>query len=157
MKKHKFNWVDGLVIVVVLLLVAGTCLKFLVMDTTAVGRETVPFTYQVQISGVRQYTVDAIAVGDSLYEKEGKGYVGVIEHVTAEPALSLALYPDGTAKDVPVEGRFDVTVTVTAEGTPDRGVYKVGTYGIRVGHATSYFTKYSEWEGTVVSLAETEQ
>lgn len=157
MKKHKFNWVDGLVIVVVLLLAAGTCLKFLVMDTTAVGRETVPFTYQVRISGVRQYTVDAIAVGDSLYEKEGKGYVGVIESVTAEPAMSMAAYPDGTAKDVPVEGRFDVVVTVTAEGTPDRGVYKVGTYGIRVGHSASYFTKYSEWDGTVVSLTENKQ
>lgn len=157
MKKHKLNWVDGLVIAVLLLLVAGTCLKFLVMDTTAVGRETVPFTYQVRISGVRQYTVDALAVGDSLYEKEGKGYVGVIESVTTEPALSMAPYPDGTAKDVPVEGRFDVTVTVSANGTPDRGVYKVGTYGIRVGHASAYFTKYSEWEGTVVSLAETDQ
>ncbi len=157
MKQHKFNWVDGLVIVVILLLVAGTCLKFFVMDTTAVGRETVPFTYQVKIANVRQYTIDALQAGDYLYENEGKGQVGVIESVTAEPANSLAPFPDGTAREIPVEDRFDVTVTVSAEGTLENDVYKVGPYGIRVGHKATYFTKYSEWEGTVVSLAENAQ
>lgn len=157
MKQHKFNWVDGLVIAVILLLVAGTCLKFFVMDTTSVSRETSAFTYQVKIANVRQFTIDAIQAGDGLYENEGKGQVGVIESVTAEPAMSLAPLPDGTARDVPVEDRFDVTLTVSAEGVLDSGVYKVGTYGIRVGHTATYLTKYSEWEGTVVSLMETDQ
>ena len=154
MKKHKFNWIDGLVIAVIVLLVAGTCLKFFVMDTTSVGRATTPFTYEVKISGVRQYTVDAIQAGDALFESEGKGQVGVIEEITAEPAVAVASYPDGTTREVSVEDRYDVILTVSAEGVLDGGVYKVGTYDIRVGHKAGYFTKYSDWEGAIVSLTE---
>lgn len=152
MKQHKFNWIDGLVIAVLLLLVAGTCLKFLVIDKTAVTREGVSFTYEVRIEGVRQYTIDALSEGDTLYESEGKGAVGVIESISSEPAMTTAAYPDGTTKEIPIEDRYDVTVTVSAQGIIDGGSYQVGTYDIGVGRQTGYFTKYSTWSGTIQSL-----
>lgn len=157
MKQHKFNWIDGLVLAVVLLLAAGTCLKFLVMDKTAVTREGVSFTYEVRIEGVRQYTIDAITEGDTLYESEGKGVVGVIESISTEPATNTAAYPDGTTKEVPIEDRYDVTVTVSAQGTAEGGRYQVGTYDIGVGRDTSYFTKYSAWSGTIRSITGPEE
>lgn len=157
MKKHKLNWIDGLVIAVLLLLVAGTCVKFLVMDKTAVTREEVPFTFDVQIKSVRQYTIDALSEGDTLYETEGKGSVGVIQSISYEPAISTASYPDGTTREVPMEDRYDVTLTVSAQGTRHGDSYQVGTYDIGVGRETSYFTKYSTWGGTIISLTETPQ
>ena len=45
MKKHRFSWIDGLIIAVVLVLIAGTCVKFLVKDKTSATRQTVSFTY----------------------------------------------------------------------------------------------------------------
>lgn len=152
MKKHKFTWIDGLVIAVAVLLIAGTCVKFLLVDKTDVTRQTVPITYQIQIQGVRQFTVDALQVGDTVYEKEGKGAVGVIENVTVEPGHSAAPYPDGTARDVTMEDRYDVTVTISADAVLDGSVYRVGVYGIRVGHEGEYFTKYSIWHGTVSAI-----
>ena len=154
MKTHKFTWIDGLIIAVIILLAAGTAVKFLVLDKTAVTRQTTPITYQVKIEGVRQYTVDALAVGDTLYETEGKGAVGIIEDVTAAPAEMTTGYPDGTVQTVSREGRFDVTLTVSAEAVLEDSVYKVGVYRVRVGHTGDYFTKYSAWMGTVCSLSE---
>lgn len=152
MKKHKFTWIDGLVIAVAVLLIAGTCVKFLVADKTVVTRETVPITYQIQIQGVRQFTIDALQVGDTVYEKEGKGAVGVIENVAVAPGQSAAPYPDGTARNVETEDRYNVTLTLSADAVLDGGIYRVGVYGIRVGHETEYFTKYSVWHGTVSAM-----
>lgn len=152
MKKHKFTWIDGLVIAVVVLLIAGTCVKFLVADKTVVTRETIPITYQIKIQGVRQFTIDALQVGDTVYEKEGKGAVGVIENITVEPGQSTAPYPDGTARSVETEERYDVTVTLSADAVLDGSVYRVGVYGICVGRETEYFTKYSIWHGTVSAI-----
>lgn len=152
MKKHKFHWIDGLVLAVVVLLIAGTCLKFLVLDTTSVKKETVDFSYQIRIANLRQYTVEALQVGDTLYDNEGKGQVGVIEEIAVEDAVSSVSYPDGTFTQVPVEGRFDVTLTLRAQGVPEDGTYKVGTYTIKVNQENLYFTKYSIWNGSVVGI-----
>lgn len=154
MKKHQFTWIDGLVIAVAILLIAGTCVKFLLVDKTDVTRQTVPITYQIQIEGVRQFTADALRVGDTVFEKEGKGAVGVIENVTTAPGQSAAPYPDGTVKNVETEDRYNVTVTLSADAVLDGSTYRVGVYGICVGHETDYFTKYSAWHGTVSAILE---
>lgn len=152
MKKHKFTWLDGLVIAVAVLLIAGTCVKFLLVDKTDVTRQTVPITYQIRIEGVRQFTIDALQAGDTVYEKEGKGAVGVIENITVEPGHSAAPYPDGTARNVETEDRYNVTLTLSADAVLEGSVYRVGVYGICVGHETEYFTKYSVWHGTVSAI-----
>lgn len=67
MKKRKFTWIDALVILVAVVLIAGTFLKFFVKDTTSVTRESVPFTYQIKIESIRQCTIDTLQVGDTVY------------------------------------------------------------------------------------------
>ena len=152
MKQHKFNWVDGVVIAVILLLIAGTVLKFVVLDPNARQKQTVDFTYQVEINGVRQYTVDALQVGDTLFDDAGKAAVGVIESIETEQAQTVGYMPDGTAVLAPVEDRLDVTLTLRAQGVPEKDFYKVGTYEIKVNQTSLYFTKYSIWSGRVVSI-----
>lgn len=152
MKKHRFSWIDGLIIAVVLVLIAGTCVKFLVKDKTSATRQTVSFTYELKISSVRQYTVDALQVGDTLYEEEGKGAVGTISSITTTPAKATIYLPDGTISEGISDERMDVVLTVTAEGYPEDGGYKVGTYHILVNSSTVYFTKYSIWNATVCAI-----
>lgn len=152
MKKHKFTWIDAVVIVVVVLLIAGTCVKFLVNDTTSVTQDSVEFTYQLRISNIRQMSVDSLQVGDAVYDNEGKGCVGVISAVDVEPYTTTYNTDSGEIVNTTVEGRYTVILTLTADGTPTGDTYKVGTYTLNVNSASTYFTKYSIWSATIISI-----
>ncbi len=152
MKKHPLTWIDGLVIAVLALLAAGTCVKFLGKDTATAKEATQELTYVLEIQGVRQYTVDALAEGDTVYDSEGKGAVGVISAIEMAPAATTISYPDGTTSEGTLEDRLDVYVTVTAQGCQENGAIRVGTYDIRVNGTNIYYTKYSTWSATVTEL-----
>lgn len=154
MKQHKFNWVDALVLLVVLALVAGTVVKFLVLDPNKRQQAQVPITFQVEVKGVREATRDAIQVGDGLYDNEGKGQVGTITAIDSAPAETWATFPDGTTRLVPSENRYDLTLTLTANAVQEGQVYKVGAYAINANQSTIYFTKYSIWSGRIISVQE---
>lgn len=152
MKKHKFTWVDGLIIAVVALLMIGTGVKFLLKEETAVNNVEQEFTYQLQIKSLRKVSVDSLRVGDELFDNEGKGSVGHISNIAVTDAVSNGYYPDGTIHEVPVEDRYDVVLTVTAKGVPMDGAYQVGTYDIRVNNFSTYYTKYSIWSAITLSI-----
>lgn len=152
MKKHKFTWFDGLIALIVVALIAGTCVKFLLLDKTTVSKPTEEVHYTVTIRCVRQYTVDALQVGDTLFESEGKGAIGVISDIeVAQNEYAVACY-DGTVKTGGQENRYDVILHITADGTVANGHYEIGTYDIYNNLQTAFFTKYSTWSGYVSSL-----
>lgn len=152
MKKFKFTWFDGLLVVILLVLIAGTCIKFLFLGHTSTAKAEDSFTYTIQIEGLRSYTVDAIQVGDALYEEAGKGCVGTISDVSVTPAVSFIYLDDGTVVEAPVENRYNMVVTVSAQGTVSDSGYEIGTYDIFVNHTDTFFTKYSIWYGYVQSI-----
>lgn len=152
MKKHKFNWVDGLILAVVLLLIAGTAVKFLVRDTTSVKKEQVDFQYQLLIHGVRDVTVDSLQVGDTVFDNEGKGAVGVISDIAVSEAPTIISRADGTMVQGVMEDRYDVVLTLDAQGEPANRTYKIGTYEIKVNQSSTYFTKYSIWSAKIIAI-----
>ena len=154
MKKHRFTWFDGLILGLILLLLAGTAVKFLVLDPSARQQTAVPFSMELKISGLRQYSVDAIQEGDALYEDAGKAMVGVITGIRAEPAEAEASFPDGTIETVPVEDRFDIYLTVSATGVKKDGIYQIGTYRLRQNDSILFYTKYSIWTGQIRDILE---
>jgi hypothetical protein len=152
MKKHRFNWIDGLVLVVVVLLIAGTCYKFLGRDPTAQRQDQVDFTFDLRIEGVRQFTVDAIQVGDTIYDSSAKIALGTITNVAAIPAETTIYYPDGTLVKGTLEDRYDVVVTVESQGVRNDGVLQVSTCDIQMNRSATYYTKYSVWNAQLVAL-----
>lgn len=154
MKERKFKWFHGLVLAVILLLIAGTAVKFLVLDPSSRNKAHLDISYEIKITGVRQYTVDAIEAGDTLYDNSGKGEVGQIAEIRTEQATSLCVFPDGTTDWVPMEDRFDVYLTVRAQAVEDEGEYRVGAYTMRVNQFSTYFTKYSIWSGRIMEIRE---
>lgn len=153
MKNHKFTWIDGLVIAVVVILLAGSFLKFFVKDSTALNQETIAFEYQLRIAGIRQVSVDSLQVGDSLFDNGSKEYVGVISDIQVKPAETTFHVPDGTIEKATYENRFDVTLTISAEGVPSAEGYRVGTTDLSVNRNATYFTKYSIWNATLLSMS----
>jgi hypothetical protein len=155
MKKHKFNWIDGLVLAVVVLLIAGTCFKFLGNNYTSKRQEQVDFTFDLRIDGVRQFTVDAIQPGDTIYDSSAKVALGTITAVSASPAETTVSYPDGTLRKATLEDRYDVIVTVESQGVRNDGVLQVSTCDIQINRTATYYTKYSIWSAQLVALETT--
>ena len=154
-KKHRLNWVDILVVALVVLLVAGTCVKILVLDPMGASSRAVHVSYQMKIGGIRQYSVDALAVGDQIFTETGKAPVGVITAIEVRDNESLSAYPDGTVKETHAEDRYDVYLTVETDAVEDGvGGYKVGTYNLRCNSSVNYITKYQSFYGQVLTISE---
>ena len=156
MKQHRFNWVDGLVILVILGLIAGTFVKFYLLRPVEIQQETVEIEYTIRITGVRQYSVDALQVGDTVYDDDSKTNLGTISAIQTETARKFVSFPDGTTRPVDIQDRFDILLTVRADAVFDGGFYKIKTCAVKPNQTTSFFTKYLAWSGRVLSVGEVE-
>lgn len=153
MKKFRFNWIDGLIVVLVIGLVAGTYMKFRVSDKTSVVEPQSAITYQVQLLNVRQYTVDLLQEGDHLYDSESGKDIGVIQSVEVSPATSLAQNQEGELNWAETDDRFDLILTVEGQGTVSNNVYTINhTYTLNVGSFRQFQTKYTSWQGRVWAI-----
>lgn len=152
MKNRKFTWIDGLALVVVLGLVLGTCARFVLSDAGETKKNGDTFQYTLKIDGVRQVTVDALQVGDTVYNNDGKAQVGVISQIQVSDAETTIEQEDGTIAEGKILDRYDVVLTLTAEGTRKDGEYRIGTYTIKVNQLADYYTKYCAWSANVTSV-----
>lgn len=153
MKKFRLNWIDALIVVLVIGLVAGTYMKFRVSDKTSITEPQSTITYQVQLLNVRQYTVDLLREGDHLYDSESGKDIGVIQSVEAVPATSLAQNQEGQLNWAETDNRFDLILTVEGQGTVSNNVYTINhTYTLNVGSFRQFQTKYTYWQGRVWSI-----
>lgn len=152
-KNFRLNWVDLLILVLVIGLAAGTYMKFRVSDTTNVVEPQTPITYQVQITNIRKTTVDALQVDDTLFDDSSKQAVGVIKDIEVTPALTLAVDTEGVYHWTDTDDRYDVILTVQAEGSVSGNVYTVGRiYPLNIGSFRDFFTKYSTWQGRIWAI-----
>ena len=153
MKKFRLNWIDALIVVLVIGLVAGTYMKFRVSDKTSVTEPQSTITYQVQLLNVRQYTVDLLHEGDHLYDSESGKDIGVIQSVEVAPATSLAQNQEGELNWAETDDRYDLILTVEGQGTVSNNVYTINhTYTLNVGSFRQFQTKYTYWQGRVWAI-----
>ncbi len=108
----KINLFDFAVIILVLILVFGIGYKFLVLNK-AEQQNTVTITYDLEIESVRDLTVNAFHVGDTVYHYKLDQAIGQVTAIATQPATKVLDNVDGTVVDAPVEGRFDLTVSVS--------------------------------------------
>jgi hypothetical protein len=150
----KISIIDVFVLLIVLALGAALYIKFNVLDFTSKSGGTGTITYNVTIYGVRDYTVDGLKPGDLLYDKNSSSNaIGMITAVNAVDAVKEAELIDGTIVAGNYVGRYDVTLTVTAEGTVSGGRYLVGrTYELNANSERLFQTKYCEFEAVITGL-----
>ena len=149
-KKFRLNWIDLLIVVLVIGLVAGTYMKFRVSDKTSVAEPQTPITYQVLLTNVRQGTVDAIQEGDTLYDDDSGRDIGVIRSVDASPATSLVQDTEGALHWADTDDRFDVILTVEGQGSVSGNNYVINRiYSLNIGSFRQFYTKYSTWQGRI--------
>lgn len=149
----KVSLIDIFVVLFALVMVLAVYLRFFSHETTSVRGGNDTFSYTVRINAVRQWTVDGFHVGDKLWDSDHDTYIGTITQVRSEPATWEYDLIDGTLKVANSEGRYDLYLTVEAEGLIKNGRYYASrTYEVGANGIVYFYTKYCSVSGTVWSM-----
>jgi hypothetical protein len=154
MKKFKFNWIDALVCLIIIAMAAGAVYKFTASGQTGNASAAEPIDYTILLTSARQGSVDAIKVGDTLYDNDSGNAIGTIDSIDVEPAAAIISdSSNGTITMGTVEDKYDLYIHVSASGSIGTGGYYVnGNYQLNVGSSRTLYTKYASFSAKIYSI-----
>ena len=86
-KKGRFNIIDGIVILVIVVIIAGAVYKFHGLDKTSKNVNMQTVTYQMKIEALRDYVFNNIKVGDTVYDYTSNNAIGTITNIEWDDAV----------------------------------------------------------------------
>lgn len=140
--RKKFNKLDGLIIVFVIVLIG----IFVYKQTTDVydtykgdsdieEMSTQEFTYMIE--EVRDYTLDAIGIGDNFYEDTSGVYIGKVVKVWSEPYKRDLMTNDGRYVRAEVPEKSVVYMTLEGPILENESEYLAsGTFELKMNSRT---------------------
>lgn len=147
----KVSIVDIFAIVLLIACVAAIGLKMKAADKVVGGERTIIF--EVQAQELRNVSVDAIKNSKKAEDFENKKELGEIIAVTEKPAEVQIQLDDGKYDFVTYDNRYDVTVTIQAEGSEtEDGYYTLSGRQICPGEKIGISTEYSQFTAEVTSV-----
>ena len=124
----KFNVIDLLIVLVVLLAVVATVYKFgfsAHKDSTVLSGK---IEYVLKAENIRMFTVNALVVGDTVYDEESGKAIGVITDVDYTPYEQYVTTINGTISKSKVPEKYDAFVKVECDARiSDDGYFANGT------------------------------
>lgn len=159
-KKSKFNLVDILLILGIVITLAACLYVFISLkDTSAApAADSVKMVFTVELKQKEQSVVDAFTKalenGGSCFVSEKEKAPAVIKDVAVSTAKkSSSDMQTGEAKLSDVEGRYDLLITLEAEGTmTEKDILADGTAPVKVGDEISVKGKGFAGYGFITSL-----
>ena len=151
----KVSVIDLIVVAVVLVLAVALNMKNNHLSHTSTSVTNDPITYQVLVSGSRNYVADAIREGDLMFDQDRSsgGTLGKIVDIEVLPSAKMAEFNDGTVDVVPAEDCVNLLLTVQGEGIVSDGrVLLNRIYDLGVNSARNFYTKYAQFTGTVTDI-----
>lgn len=160
-QRRKFNFVDLLIILALLLLAAIVINIFTPGSVFGnyFGKEEVTIQYTVEFTNVDQTFVDKIKEADNVVDSVSKFTIGRVTAVDASTNYSELQYSEASASAVIVTypDRYNLLVTITVDATYEEGSgYSVRDKRIAVGEKMSLrFPDYAD-EGYCIDVIVTE-
>ena len=118
------------------------------------GTNTV--VYQMEQENQPEYMLDAIQVGDQMFDKERStgGSLGTITDIQVSDGTYEAELHDGTCEVVPAQGRYNLLLTIEGQGLIDEnGNYLLNrVYNLGVNSSREFNNKYGLFLGRIVSI-----
>lgn len=158
-KKHKFNIIDALIIIVILAIIAVAAFFLLRDKPTEEVKQTVAIEYVVEFRKVRNELSDKISVGDKVVDSVAKYHIGEVIAVSAVDAVfsNGNDFTSGTAVVGTYPGYSDVRMTVSAEAVISGGRYVIsGGYNVSVGSRVDVRTPNYNGTGYCTAIRESE-
>lgn len=151
----KISVIDVIVILVVLVVALAVYVKTHKPQTGS-NVATTTIVYQMESKNLPQYMVDAIQVGDQIFDKDRStgGSLGEIIDIQVSDGTSEAQFSDGTYEVVPAEERYNLLLTIRGEGLveEDGGYLLNRIYDLGVNSSREFNNKYALFLGRIVSV-----
>ena len=150
----KISIVDVLVLLAAVMVVAAVYVKGHMPQTGNSALNTV--VYQLLVENQPDYVVDAIRMGDQMYDRERStgGSLGEIVHIEVTDGYAQGTLVDGTYGMFPTEGHYNILLTIEGKGliAADGAVALNRIYDIGVNSNRYFNTKYANFLGTIVDV-----
>jgi hypothetical protein len=149
----KISVIDCVIILVLLVVIAGTAYKFLGDDDISVTKNDT-FTTVVRIDGVKEYYLDFVHMGEVVYEQYG-GKLGTITKIETEPYQTI-LSGDKDGAYLTYENRYSIYLTLASEGTVNsKGFYAEGNRQLFSGATVSIQSRlFASTAATIYAVTE---
>ena len=141
--KRKFNWIDYCIILFIIAVIAVLGLKIKnIRSVDLTGNNEAVKTKKdviLVIEDVRQYSVDALQLGDNVYSDDTNYYFGKIKNIEVEDSYLPLIKNDGEGVLVRSPEKYNIILTVECN-VLDRpnGVFAEGITEIKV-HSTGKY------------------
>ena len=147
------SFIDVIVLIAVVILAIASFTGISEIDNPIVAARTVPVTYDVKISVVRQMTVDMLRIGDHIYN-ESDAYIGTVVGISVTEAEVLEALLDGTFVMGKAHERYDVVLTIEAQCSFNNGRYYADrVFELNTNAEYRINTKYVATNGTILSIS----
>jgi hypothetical protein len=151
--KKKPNWIDFGILGLVLILAFLMFMKFKSTEEIVENSVTSPKQVLLKIEGVREYSVDAIKAGDSVYSTDMKEYFGKIKDVEVEEAYEFIVKDDGEVVEARVPEKYDITLMVDCNILErETGYYAEGVTEVKVNSAGTYRTENIQFSAKTIGI-----
>lgn len=148
----KLSIIDLGVILIVLIVALGIFARFGSSMTTAVKSDK-EFEYTVKITGVRQYTIDALNKKGKVTDKKSEMDLGEITDVEIIPTVFQSTTAAGEIVNTDLPGRYTCIVTVRARGKESDDSYIMhDSTELSVGRTVEIYSKYVKTSGEIMSV-----
>lgn len=145
----KVNIIDIAVILVVIAVIAGVFVRF----TGGAGKivtATKKIQFDVEVEGVRDFTVDALNKKGLVTNKRYDVVTGEITNVTTKDATHQSTKADGTLVNAPMQDRYTCMVTIVTDGKEsDSGYFDTNNEEIAVGREYTIYSKFVSTTGII--------
>lgn len=121
----KINIVDIAVILIVILAIAVTYFKFNVSEHSDVTEYKGKVTYTIQARNLRNFTVDAVDIGEKLYDNSSEKFAGIIVDKKVTQAYEYLTRADGTIVKAELPERYNLELTVESSGLVKDGMIAI--------------------------------
>lgn len=147
----KVSIIDLLIVVLVLVLAVGLIFR---KETQPVINGNANFKVVIKIEDIRQYTVDAIQIGDKFYEQYANE-IGTVSNIEVSGATELMENNKGEAFLAPLQDRYDLAVTLDCTGRiTDTGYYANGNRQLSIGGDVPVQSTYVYTNSRIIDIYE---
>lgn len=158
----KINIFDCMILVLLLLLILGffAYLGIGAIRDNSLLQESALWEaeYKITLESVRSETVDSFKLGTAVYEADKKTQIGVISNIESEQAHVVMETFDGKAVKAPVEGKYDLTLTIrgVVRKSADGDLWLTTTERLLEGRNLMFLTQINKCQGMVKDIEMTE-
>lgn len=137
-RKHKFNFIDIILMTVILAAVVLLVYIFMSGRIESFGTQSVLVEYQVSITRIREEFRGNVNVGDKVVDSVKLMSIGEVIDVQYSPSISIISESYAGDLKYPIyPEHLDMTITIRAEADMKNGMYQIDGYRIAVGELVS--------------------